>query len=203
MSDIKIIGSLTSPFVRVVRALCEELGLPYMLKDSGPFGKQDAEQNALISDNNPLLKVPVLIVDEQKIIDSRIISGYLIDRNAIPENSDFDGVRGVEEENVISIVIGIIEAGVLRFIMRGQEIDLDLPYLQRSLDRIEKGLAYLDGHKALGKKYSLSELYLICALDWFKKRNIIDWSGYKNLVAIHERIGEQAALVSTRIPENV
>ena len=87
--------------------------------------------------------------------------------------------------------------------MRGQGIDMDLPYLARSLERMRCGLKYLDENTNLGAHFGLPELALICGLDWFKKRDIIDWSMYDNLVQIHARYTDRPSLAATRIPDNV
>lgn len=203
MSHYTVIGSYTSPFVRVVRTVCEELNLEYDLENTGFFRTQSEEQSNRVSQANPLMKIPVLLIDGKPLIDSRIIVQYLLKNNALPAGSTFNAGMSIEQENLASVIYGMIDAGILRFIMTGQGAVPDMPYLQRSLERITGGLTYLEASTVLGQSYGFPEIVLVCALDWFKKRGVVDWSAHKKLAAIHAKISEQPALVATRIPENV
>lgn len=204
MADtVKIIGSLTSPFVRITRVICEELGVAYDMELTSFYARNTPEQETLIKNHNPLMKIPVLVHGEETVIESRVIVTYLLRHFQVESDFRADFPASVTEDNMVSTINGIIEAGVLRFIMKGQQpgADLETGYLVRSLERVQSGLAWLDSQKTLGESFGVPEALLICALEWFKKRHVVDWSGYDHLAAVHAQYAERASLVKTRIPE--
>ena len=200
---MKIIGSEYSPFVRMTRAVAISLGLDFDLMDTGSFVNMSPENKALIETHNPLMKVPVLLDGEKVVIDSRIIISYMIKRGqgqgkAIP----FDVPLSDEVENLITIINGITDAGVIRFIMGSTtDISMDEGYMLRSLQRMKAGMDYLEHSDDLGSDFGLPEICLICMLDWFNKRDVFDWSGYKRLGEIYVKYADQPCIVQTRIPE--
>lgn len=201
---LKIIGSLTSPFVRITRVICEELGVDYEMDLTAFYARNTPEQEQNVKDHNPLMKVPVLIHGDETVIESRVITDYLL-KNFKPAG-DFrpDFPAGMNEANIVSTLYGIMDSGVLRFIMKSQQpgIDVDTGYLARALERMQSGLVWLDEQKNLGQSFGVPEALMICALDWFKKRNVVDWSGYGNITAVHEKFSGRPSLVATRIPED-
>ncbi|MFO1242685.1 MAG: glutathione S-transferase family protein [Rickettsiales bacterium] len=203
---LTIVGSLTSPFVRVVRTVCEELQLPYDMDLTVFFAKQDEAAKEHLSQHNPLMRVPVLIDGEKHILDSRIILSYLLKHPDAKPLTDFraDFPRGLEDENRLSVLYGIVDAGVLYFIMRNlhPEVKPDTGYLVQSQRRIRQGLEWLDKDKELGEGFGIPELVLLCGLEWFKKREVVEWTGYSHLRAVHARYHERPSLVKTCIPEN-
>lgn len=200
---MKIIGSYTSPFSRIVRAVCEELELDYEFEVTAPFGKLTEAHEHLINTNNPLMKVPILIDQGQTVLDSRIIINYLLRTYKAPSTFEKALPLSIADQNRLSIVYGIQEAGVLRFILGKEGFDGNTGYLKRSLERIESGLAYLDSDKTFGDTFGLPELGLICCLDWFSKRDIVDWKRYKHLLHVHEKFRNRPSLVKTSIPADL
>lgn len=202
--EIVIIGSYTSPFVRIVRLVAEELSIPYKLELTSFYAKNTKEQEQLIQESNPLMKIPVLIHGDNTVIESRVIIAYLLKN--FGGNGDFrsDFPANVAEDNIVSTLYGIIEAGVLRFIMKNTDPDIDMEsgYLARSLERMESGLAWLNKQETLGQSFGVPEALLVCGLDWFKKRNVIDWSDYEHLNKVHARFQDRDAVINTRIPED-
>src|SRR5690625_7944313 len=70
---MKLIGSLTSPYVRKVRVVMAEKKLDYelVIDDVG-------SADAIITEHNPLGKVPCLAIDDfGNLFDSRVIVEYL------------------------------------------------------------------------------------------------------------------------------
>ena len=202
--EITIIGSETSPFVRIVRMIAEELDVVYKMDPTSFYVRNTPEQEAHVQTNNPLMKIPVLIHDEDTVFESRVIATYLL-KNFKPRN-DFrtNFLANVTEDNILSTIYGIIDSGVLRFVMKNghPEINMEAGYMARSLTRMHSGLKWLDRQPVLGKSFGVPEAALICALDWFTKRNVIDWSAYKNLAAVKDKFKSRESVVKTRIPED-
>lgn len=203
-APLKIIGSVTSPFVRAVRLACEELGLDYALEITTFFTKNTAEQEDLVKQHNPLMRVPVLVDGEDIIIDSRVIVAYLIKQYGNGKDFAAGFPLSIQHENILTTIYGMLEAGVLRFILKNTQpnININEGYAARSLERIYSALEWLDAQKELGQTFGVSESLLICALDWMKKRAIVDWSKYHHLVALHQRFSQRDSVLKTRIPEN-
>lgn len=202
---MKIIGSQASPFVRIVRATCEMQNIDYILDETGSFVNMSDADRQLIEENNPLMKVPVLIDAGQVVIDSRVIIAYLMKRKnaAMPDGAAWPLTD--EQENIITVLNGIADAAVLRFIFANtSDLDMNAGYLLRSLKRIESGLVYLNNQAEqndLGQNFGVPELVLVCILEWFQKRSIIDFSNHRPLCDIVARYRDVPCLVKTRIPE--
>jgi glutathione S-transferase len=203
---MRLIGSVTSPYVRFVRVSLAELGLEHEFVVTGPFAKMRPEDERAINTANPLMKVPVLSVDGTDIIDSRVIVGWLLARHAQKVGGYGHGFpESLQRENLLSVIYGVLEAGILRFIMQGShpEVDLDAGYMARSLERVQSGLDWLDRSSDLGAGFGPPEALLVCGLEWMRKRRVYDWSVHPRLVETHQRYSERESLVSTRIPDTI
>lgn len=66
-------GTLTSPYVRRVRALAEELGVGFELVDVFTDSGQ-----ARLRERNPIWKVPSADFDGQLVFDSHVILDHLL-----------------------------------------------------------------------------------------------------------------------------
>ncbi len=201
---MQIIGSQTSPYVRITRALAYELNLSHEFVKIGTILKPTDEEKQLVEDNNPLIKIPVLKDEENTVFDSRVICNHLINKakNQGAENPFGDNLS-VQQENIITVALGICESAVIRIIFSlTTDLNPDEGYLQHSLKRIAKSLDYLDSQEDLGQEFGLPELTLICTLDFLEKRNIIEWRKYKNIEKIYESYKNQPSLVKTSIPSD-
>ena len=77
---MKLIGSLTSPYVRKVRIVLAEKKIEYEFVIDSPWTPESNVPNI-----NPLGKIPVLVLDDETpLFDSRVISEYL--DNVAPNN---------------------------------------------------------------------------------------------------------------------
>lgn len=201
---MEIIGSLTSPFTRIVRVLCVYLCLDYKFTITPPFGKLTSDDNDTLALTNPLMKVPVLRDGESTIFDSRIISNYLITRYA-KENHAIRPVLSVDEDNMITVILGVIDAGILIFMLRASyhDIDSNTGYIAKLHDRMTRGLAWLDTNGHINERIGLFDIALICGLDWFTKRNVINWREYSHLVAMYNAHCNSAPFINTSIPSQI
>ena len=70
---MKLIGSLTSPYVRKARIVLAEKRIGYDFEVDIPWNA-----DTHVSDHNPLGKIPVLVMDDgTTLFDSRVIVEYL------------------------------------------------------------------------------------------------------------------------------
>jgi glutathione S-transferase len=202
--QVKIIGSVTSPFTRIVRVLCEELSIPYDFVITAPFGRLDSEQDAYIATFNPLMKVPALQDGDTLIFDSRIIANYLLARR---ENEMVQPRPGASlaTENTLTVIYGVIDAGILSFMLKASYpgIDAERGYIKRCVERMRSGLAWISKQSTLGDRFGLPEIALMCGLEWFTKRNVIAWQEYPTLVRTHDAFAGRESLLKTAIPTAV
>ena len=70
---MKLIGSKTSPYVRKVRVILAEKGLPFEFVEDNVWSAETK-----MSQFNPLVKVPALLLDDGRpVYDSVVICEYL------------------------------------------------------------------------------------------------------------------------------
>jgi glutathione S-transferase len=202
---MRLIGSVTSPYVRFVRVTLAELDVEHEFTVTGPFNKMGPEDERRIAAANPLMKVPVLETDNERIIDSRVIVGWLLARHARPGGFGHGFPESLQRENLLTVLYGVLDAGILRFILEGShpEIDMNAGYMARSLERVQSGLDWLDRSKHLGAGFGPPEALLVCGLEWMRKRKVYDWSVHRRLIETHQRYSERESLVSTRIPDTI
>ena len=76
---MKLIGSLTSPYVRKTRIVLAEKHIGYNFELEAPW-----DSDSHVPDYNPLGKVPILIMDDgTSLFDSRVIVEYLDNINPV------------------------------------------------------------------------------------------------------------------------
>ena len=185
---MKIIGSKISPFVRYTRAMCKELNLQYDFHEVPNMSEVTEEELAIINDNNPAMKVPILQDNGKTILDSRVIINYLLNKAKGVAIEGFDTQMTLEKENHLTILYAAADAALIRFLVSKTHanINMDEGYMKRSLDRIDSCLTYLNSDKDFGKTFGTPELWSIFLLQWFSLRGVYDWSAHSKLAKLYE-----------------
>ena len=169
---MKLIGSLTSPYVRKVRIVMAEKKLDF------EFVPEDVwSPDTKIQQWNPLGKVPCLLTDDGgSIFDSRVIVEYLdtlspVGRLLPQGNRDRTATKCWE-----AIADGLLDAGVT-IVAEGRR-----PEQLRSEDWIKRQLGKIDGALAsmerglegngycMGVNFSLADIAVGCALGFLDFR---------------------------------
>lgn len=182
-TPITLYGSITSPFVRRLRFLLHELGIPFELVDS----LTDAGQSAMRT-KNPIWKVPCVEIDGQILWDSHTIIEYLSEKHGSTELTTGAGnpkllrnPQGAEkwrEKNLVTAADGCVESAINVFYLRKDGVEVDkVAYLVKQRARVESILTWLktqlkDNYFTAEKKIGLSELTLYCILDWLRFREM-------------------------------
>lgn len=202
---LKILGSLYSPFTRIVRVTCEELGLVYEMDLTPPFSRLTPEDDQKIIAHNPLMKIPVLTDEDLDLFDSQVIVRYLLKKFGHPQGFAHGYPSHPHEENTLTVIYGILDAGILRFVMQTShpEVNPEIGFLGRSRDRMKQSFEWLDRHQSLGQSFGLPEVALLCSLEWLQSRKVANWDSYGNLVRLHSQYKDRPSLVQTRIPTAV
>src|ERR1700761_6728725 len=105
---MKLIGSLTSPYVRKVRVVLAEKKLDYQ------FVLEDVWGSDAILASNPLGKVPVLVMEGgEAVFDSRVIVEYVDTLSPVGRLIPQSGRERVEVRTWEALADGLLDAAVL------------------------------------------------------------------------------------------
>ena len=206
-------GGDGSPFVRKVRIVLDELGLPFE-RDTTMANKRPIES---FSKLNPTLKVPVLEDDGEVLFDSNLIIEYLLLTYPIPDiegdhsplapaliRSEFQ----LEDARVLSTLKALEDAAVIIRQLKLSNLDPDsVPFLARQQVRVKSCLDWLEAKvRTQGPKgfwpgyFSVADISLVCALDFADKHEIYDWQDRANLKERVEKLNKRPSVTSTRAP---
>ena len=190
---MKLIGSLTSPYVRKVRVTLAEKGIecPLVLEDVW-------DANTKIQALNPLGKVPCLIRDDgSALYDSRVICEYL--DSLQPANSLIPSTlpERIEVRRWEALADGVLDAGVLVRLEHTQRgpAERSEKWLARQRDKVTVGLEAmardLDGREwCVATHFTLADIAVGCALGWLVFRlPEMDWRvPYPNLAKHYAKL---------------
>ncbi len=202
---MKLLGSLTSPYVRKVRIVMAEKKLDYELVLDDVWS-----DDAQISQYNPLGKVPCLIMDDQgRLFDSRVIVEYLDTLSPVGRLIPQNGRERAAIKCWEAMADGVLDAAIAIHIennRRAPELR-DPSWVARQESKI---LATLDvmnqsvSENAFcrGVTLSLADIAVGCALSYLDLRfPAIDWRGRcAHLARLHERLQARPSFINTRPP---
>jgi glutathione S-transferase len=203
---MKLIGSLTSPYVRKVRVVMAEKKLDYQ------FVHEDVWGSDAILASNPLGKVPCLVMEGgEAVFDSRVIVEYLDARSPlarlIPEpNRERTEVRTWE-----ALADGIIDAAILARLEanwpgRGEAersqawIERQMTKVRASVDAVSIGLAAKPW--CTGIHMTLADVAVGCALGYLEFRfpQIVWRNDYANLARLANKLNARQSFIDTAPP---
>jgi len=157
---MKLYGTTTSPFVRRVRVIAAEVGEPVDRIDTATDAGM-AQLRAV----SPIRKVPVAVLGERTIFDSRAIVAALTAARGWGELADG------YDDNVINAIDAALDSVIQLFYLRRDGVAIDgTPYAVRQLERADAIFAWLAG-KLSATRLGFGEIALVCALDWMDFRN--------------------------------
>lgn len=188
---MKIFGTTTSPFVRRVLVVADELGEPIERVDTAtPAGMAELEQVS------PIRKVPAAIVGDAPLFDSRAIHAWLTATHGSW------GTHSAHESNLVNAIDAALDSVVQLFYLKRDGVDAaGSPYEKRQLARTDAIFAWLAPQIAEGTfsgGFGLAELSLICALDWMDFRKAYPTERASGCQPVRERWRDRPSLVSTR-----
>lgn len=210
----KLYGHDTSPYVRRIRVLLAELGVPFE-RDSRSWTVADADVLKL----NPMLRVPALAAtrpdgSSQLLLDSQIIAAFLYEQaqadgyspasaDPPPASSLFAPASRWDDENLLSMIDAANDSMINVFVLELDGITREQsPYLQRQGSRTESCLRALD--EKLGAqstvhagRFSYVDIALTCALDWMIFRDRYPVQQHANLSRFLAEHANRPSLAST------
>lgn len=197
-NNLTLIGSTTSPYVRKLRIYMHYNQIPFEFKSINYLTPEDGK---FLKELNPINKIPVLLINQKPLFDSRMIYQYL-NRELIALGK----VKAdtIDDENALSEIDGFLETAVNLFSLRRAGIDLKNPnnaYIEKQIARLDlilKSLSnWIKTEKANSWNYHTMSLY--AALEWASFREMILLDGYSELKTFMDKFSKSEFLVETRI----
>lgn len=186
---MELIGSIASPYVRRIRILLDELHIDYTFTQVQVFSKEGQDK---ILKHTKTKRVPILIDNDVTIWDSHLISKYILEKSNKKQLS-------LEDEKEIILINEANDSGIILFQLKYFELDKNLVnnFSKIQVKRIEEVLTYFNEKMKTLPEWGLVTNFLYCMIDWFKFREVIDWSQFKNLVHFHNSLKEEVLIKKT------
>ncbi len=199
---MKLIGSLTSPYVRKVRVVMAEKKLDYELALDNVWAPETK-----IQESNPLGKVPCLIMEDGgAMFDSRVIVEYLDTLTPVGKLIPPNGRERAEVKCWEALADGVLEAAIAVRLERTQrpESQQSPEWIKRQMSKVNAGLKAMsaglkDTAFCCGNHYTLADVAVGCALGWLTFRfPEISWrSDYPNLAKLFDKLSERQSFKDT------
>jgi glutathione S-transferase len=201
---MKLIGSLTSPYVRKVRVVMAEKKLDYRFEVEDVWAPASA-----ITDANPLGKVPCLVMEGgEAVFDSRVIVEYLDMLSPVGKLIPALGRERIEVRTWEALSDGLLDAAILARLERtwdgrtGEQ--RSEAWVERQMAKVHASLAAMA--RGLGERpwcngghFSLADIAVGCALGWLEFRYPdIDWrKAHPNLGRLLDKLTQRPSFADT------
>jgi glutathione S-transferase len=201
---MKLIGAITSPYVRKVRVVMAEKKLDYQFVSEDVWSEQTR-----IQESNPLGKVPCLIMEGgEAVFDSRVIVEYLDTLSPVGKLIPAGGRERAEVKTWEALADGLLDAAILarlESVWTGRTDAQRSPaWIDRQLDKVQQSLRAMSG--GLGEKpfcsgihLSLSDIAVGCAVGYLDFRfPQIDWrTPYPNLHKLYDKLAQRQSFIDS------
>ncbi len=193
---MKLYGTTTSPFVRRVRIVADEVGQPIELINTAPEAGQ-----AKLREVSPIRKVPAAEIDGRTLYDSHVIIDWLVTtrgwHDLAPPRDPW------RTANLVNAIDGALDSIVQLFYLRRDGVAVDgSVYATRQLERTEAIFGWLAPQLASNHTFEgafgLPEIALITTLDWMEFRNSYPAERLTAFAAMRAAFRERASLAATR-----
>ena len=199
---MKLIGSLTSPYVCKVRIVLAEKKLDYQLVTEDVWSA-----DTRIHESNPLGKVPCLNMEgHEAVFDSRVIVEYLDTLSPVGKLIPNGGRERAEVKTWEALADGVMDAAILARLeatwagrteaQRSQAwIDRQFGKIENALRAMSQGLG--DKPHCAGVPMSLADIAVGCALGYLDFRfPQIDWrTPYPNLHKLFDKLMQRQSFI--------
>jgi glutathione S-transferase len=204
---MKLIGSLTSPYVRKVRIVMAEKKLDYRLELEDVWSA-----DTRITAANPLGKVPCLVMEGgEAVFDSRVIVEYVDTLSPVSRLIPASGRERAEVRTWEALADGLLDASIavrLEQTWPGRTDAQRSPaWIDRHLTKVHAALKAMSlglGEKAWcsGNHFSLADIAVGVALGYLDFRfPQIGWrEPYPNLARLYEKLAQRQSFIDTAPP---
>lgn len=194
---MKLYGTTTSPFVRRVRVVAEEVGRvePIEMIDTATEAGQ-----AALREVSPIRKVPVAVVDGRTLFDSRVIIEWLTTTRGWGELAPPRDLW--HEHNLVNAIDSALDSVIQVFYLKRDGVAVEgTAFAKRQFERTDAIFAWLatqltSDRRGFGAGFGLAELSLVCALDWMDFRQTYPTERAAALAGV--RANQRPSLVATR-----
>ena len=203
---MKLIGALTSPYVRKVRIVLAEKKLDYQLV------LEDVWAHDTIMRSNPLGKVPCLIMEGgEAVFDSRVIVEYVDNLSPVGKLIPGNGRERAEVRTWEALADGVCDAAILARLELtwpgrtdaqrcGQWVERQMGKVDAALAAMAKGLG--DKPFCIGIHMTLADIAVGCALGYLDFRfPQIGWrAAHPKLAKLADKLAQRPSFIDTRPP---
>ena len=201
---MKLIGSITSPYVRKVRVVMAEKKLDYVFVLENVWDEQTT-----MADSNPLGKVPCLVMDgAEALFDSRVIVEYLDTLSPVGKLIPTGGRDRAVIKTWEALADGLLDASILARLEAtwGGRLDAQRSqaWIDRQLAKVHATVKAMSLELAekpfcVGIHLSLADIAVGCALGYLDFRfPEISWrTDHPNLVKLHDKLMLRASFADT------
>jgi glutathione S-transferase len=189
-----------SPFARKVRIVAREAGLLPRIEEIAAM-VSPVNPNADLAAHNPLVKIPALQTDDDKVLyDSSVICEYLDSLHSGPPMFPADGTRW-DALRLQSLCDGILDAAVLiryeTFVRPEQYRWTD--WVKGQFTKIHNGLDALAAEApAWGERFSIGQIGAACVLGYLDFRFADEnWRSRAALAKWYETAKQRASVAAT------
>jgi glutathione S-transferase len=203
---MKLIGALTSPYVRKVRIVLAEKKLDYQ------FVLEDVWASDNIRQANPLGKVPCLVLEGgEAVFDSRVIVEYVDTLSPVGKLIPANGRERAEVRTWEALADGVLDAAILARLEatwhgRG-DAQRSQAWIERQLGKVDAALAAMsqglgDKPYCAGIHLTLADIAVGCALGYLDFRfPQIDWRArHPNLARLAKKLEARQSFVDSAPP---
>lgn len=198
---MKLIGSLTSPYVRKARIVLAEKKIEYEFVLDNPWSAGSG-----VARLNPLGKVPVLVLDDDStLFDSRVIVEYL---DGVTPNNRLLPAAGRERIRIKrweALADGVLDAAVaVRLEAKRPKHEQSADWIARQREKIDRSLEAMSEDLGehpwcSGNAFSLADVAVGTALGYLDFRlPDIQWRDrHANLARLFEELMERPSFAET------
>lgn len=199
---MKLIGSLTSPYVRKVRIVALEKRIELEFSVDIPWNA-----DSKVPDSNPLGKVPVLILDDgSTLFDSRVIVEYLDTVTPVSRLIPEGNRQRIAVKRWEALADGVTDAAALIYLERSKRApeQQSQEWIARQEQKIIRGLAAMaddlnEKKWCTGDLMNLSDVAVACTLGFldFRFPEIAWRENHPNLAKLSDRLSESPTFKDT------
>ena len=203
---MKLIGALTSPYVRKVRIVLAEKKLDYQVV------LEDVWAHDTIMQSNPLGKVPCLIMEGgEAVFDSRVIVEYVDNLSPVGKLIPANGRERAEIRTWEALADGVCDAAILARLELtwagrtdaqrcGQWVERQMGKVDAAVAAMAKGLG--DKPYCAGIHLTLADIAVGCALGYLDFRfPQIGWrAAHPKLAKLADKLAQRPSFIDTRPP---
>jgi glutathione S-transferase len=204
---MKLIGAVTSPYVRKVRIVMAEKKLDYQ------FVLEDVWANDAIVASNPLGKVPCLIMEGgEAVFDSRVIVEYVDALSPVGKLIPGSGRERAEVRTWEALADGLMDAAILARLEKTwpgrNEGERSQAWIDRQMGKIDAALAAMA--KGLGDKpfcagihLTLADIAVGCALGYLDFRfPQVEWRRHHlSLARLADKLAQRQSFIDSAPPK--